>query len=572
MLIGLPFLWLAVFFLAPLLIVAGISLTESADAIPPFEPPIVFGAATAIESNLTAANYRQLAEGCLKIYARSLGYAASTTLLCLLIGFPMALAIARAPETWRALLLFLVVLPFWTSFLIRVYAWIALLQPSGLINRVLLAAGLIDQPMPLLYNAFSVQLGLVYSYLPFMILPLYGSLSRLDESLVEAAADLGARPWRILFGVIVPLISAGHRRRRAARLHPGGRRVRDPRPARRPGYADDRQAAVAGVFRQCRLAGGLGDRGRAGGGAEPAAAAGAAPARRRADGVSGGRGLAALRAGALALGLGFLYLPIAVLIAYSFNGSRLVTIWGGFSTRWYGALIEDEKFLGAALTSLKIGVMAASLALVLGTAAGLAMNRFSRFRGRALFAFMLTAPLVVPEVILGLSLLLLFVAGQSVLGWPAERGVLTVTIAHATFAACFVAVLVRAQLAGFDRSLEEAASDLGARPWTVLWRITLPGISPALVSGWLLAFTMSLDDLVIASFVSGPAATTLPMAVYSSVRIGVTPEINALATVFLAVVFAIVASAFVLIARQEKRRRAPASGLLAAPAARLTGG
>ena len=209
--------------------------------------------------------------------------------------------------------------------------------------------------------------------------------------------------------------------------------------------------------------------------------------------------------------------------------------------------------------------MAASLALVLGTAAGLAMDRFTRFRGRALFGFMLTAPLVVPEVILGLSLLLLFVAGQSWFGWPAERGVLTVTIAHATFAACFVAVLVRAQLAGFDRSLEEAALDLGAPPATVLWRVTLPGIGPALVSGWLLAFTMSLDDLVIASFVSGPAATTLPMAVYSSVRIGVTPEINALATVFLAVVLAIVASAFAVIAGQEKRRRAPSGGPSAAP-------
>ncbi len=274
--------------------------------------------------------------------------------------------------------------------------------------------------------------------------------------------------------------------------------------------------------------------------------------------MSGGRGLAALRAASLAFGLGFLYLPIAVLIANSFNGSRLVTIWGGFSTRWYGALIENEKFIAAALTSLKIAVAAASLALALGAAAGLAMNRFTRFRGHALFAFMLTAPLVVPEVILGLSLLLLFVAGQSIFGWPAERGVLTVTIAHATFAACFVAVLVRAQLAGFDRGLEETALDLGARPWTVLWRITLPGISPALVSGWLLAFTMSLDDLVIASFVSGPAATTLPMAVYSSVRVGVTPEINALATVFLGVVFAIVALAFVLIVRHEKRRRAPA--------------
>jgi putrescine transport system permease protein len=270
--------------------------------------------------------------------------------------------------------------------------------------------------------------------------------------------------------------------------------------------------------------------------------------------MSGKRGGAVFRLSALVLGFGFLYLPIAVLVAYSFNASRLVTIWGGFSTRWYGALLEDDKFRAAALTSLEIGVMAATIALVIGTCAGLAMNRFTRFRGRLLFGFMLMAPLVVPEIILGLSLLLLFVAAQRVLGWPAGRGIATVTIAHATFTACFVAVLVRAQLAGFDRTLEEAALDLGARPFAVLWRITLPGISPALVSGWLLAFTLSLDDLVVASFVSGPSATTLPMAVYSSVRIGVTPEINALATLFLAVVFAMVALAFWLMARQEQRR------------------
>lgn len=273
--------------------------------------------------------------------------------------------------------------------------------------------------------------------------------------------------------------------------------------------------------------------------------------------MTGARGSAAFRLSALALGFAFLYLPIAVLVAYSFNVSRLVTIWGGFSTHWYGELLVDDKFRAAALTSLEIGVMAASLALVLGTCAGLAMNRFARFRGRLLFGFMLLAPLVVPEVILGLSLLLLFVAMQSWVGWPSSRGIATVTIAHATFTSCFVAVLVRAQLAGFDRSLEEAALDLGARPFAVLWHITLPGISPALISGWLLAFTMSLDDLVVASFVSGPSATTLPMAVYSSVRIGVTPEINALATVFLAVVFTLVAAAGWLMTRQERRRAGP---------------
>ena len=262
------------------------------------------------------------------------------------------------------------------------------------------------------------------------------------------------------------------------------------------------------------------------------------------------------RIATLALGFGFLYLPIALLVFYSFNGSRLVTVWAGFSTRWYAALLADDKYRAAALTSLEIGAMSASAALVLGTCAGFSIARFTRFRCRLLFGFMLLAPLVVPEIILGLSLLLLFVAAQSLIGWPASRGIVTVTIAHATFGACFVAVLVRAQLAGFDRTLEEAALDLGARPATVLWRVTLPGIAPALLSGWLLAFTLSLDDLVVASFVSGPAATTLPMAVYSSVRIGVTPEVNALATIFLAVVFTLVALAGWVMARHERRRTA----------------
>jgi putrescine transport system permease protein len=256
----------------------------------------------------------------------------------------------------------------------------------------------------------------------------------------------------------------------------------------------------------------------------------------------------------MALGFGFLYAPIVLLVVYSFNASRLVTVWAGFSTRWYGELAGNEGFRRAALTSLEVAVMAASLALVLGTLAGFSMARFARFPGRLLFGFALMAPLVVPEVILGLSLLLLFVAGESLIGWPRSRGISTITIAHATFGACFVSVLVRAQLAGFDRALEEAALDLGARPWTVLTRITLPGISPALVAGWLLAFTLSLDDLVIASFVAGPSAATLPMAVFSSVRLGVSPEVNALATLFLGVVLVLVSLAFWLMARAERRR------------------
>ena len=196
-LIGLPFIWLMVFFLLPLAIVAAISFAESADAIPPFK--LIW----------TMANYRELCSGCLGAYTNSLALAALATALCLLVGYAIAFAIARTPGVWRQLLLFLVMLPFWTSFLIRVYAWIAILQPSGLVNRLLLAAGVIDAPLPLLYNGFSVTLGLVYSYLPFMILPLYGSLSRLDESLVEAAADLGARPRRVFLDVILPLSLPG---------------------------------------------------------------------------------------------------------------------------------------------------------------------------------------------------------------------------------------------------------------------------------------------------------------------------------------------------------------------------
>jgi putrescine transport system permease protein len=208
MLIGLPFVWLAVFFLLPLLIVVAISFAESADTIPPFRPLLSLGAAGA-ESHATLANYRELMQGCLRVYASSLGNAASATLLCLVIGYPIAFAIARAPGVWRNLLLFLVMLPFWTSFLIRVYAWIALLQPSGLVNRLLLASGLIGAPLPLLYNGFSVELGLVYSYLPFMILPLYASLAGLDESLIEIAADLGAPPQWVFARVILPLTLPG---------------------------------------------------------------------------------------------------------------------------------------------------------------------------------------------------------------------------------------------------------------------------------------------------------------------------------------------------------------------------
>lgn len=235
----------------------------------------------------------------------------------------------------------------------------------------------------------------------------------------------------------------------------------------------------------------------------------------------------------LAFGYSFLYVPVLLLVIYSFNASRLVTVWGGFSTRWYGELLNNEQILDAAWLSMRIAAVNATLAVILGSLAAMALVRYGRFRGRAGLELLLAAPLVMPDVIIGLSLLLLFVTLQQVLGWPEGRGFTTITLAHITFSMAYATVVIRARLAQMDRSLEEAALDLGARPLVVFLRITLPLMAPALLSAWLLAFTLSLDDLVIASFVAGPASTTLPMVVYSSVRLGVSPQINALASLIL---------------------------------------
>lgn len=261
------------------------------------------------------------------------------------------------------------------------------------------------------------------------------------------------------------------------------------------------------------------------------------------------------RISSLVFGFAFLYIPILSLIVYSFNKSRLVTVWGGFSTQWYVRLFENEQILDAAWLSLKIAAVNATGAVILGTLAGLALARFGKFRGRTLFAGMTTAPLVMPEVITGLSLLMLFVAMEELFGWPGGRGVTTITIAHMTLTMAYVTVIVQSRLSTLDDSLEEAAMDLGARPGKIFFLITLPIIAPALISGWLLAFTISLDDLVIASFVSGPGSSTLPMVIFSKVRLGVSPDINALASIMVLLVTVGVVIAGILIARQEKRRQ-----------------
>jgi len=255
-------------------------------------------------------------------------------------------------------------------------------------------------------------------------------------------------------------------------------------------------------------------------------------------------------------GFAFLYVPILLLIIFSFNSSRLATLWGGFSTKWYGALLENDLIINAAFLSLRIAAVSATVAVAFGTLAGIALTRFGRFRGRTVMTGMITAPLVMPEVITGLSLLLLFISLEGMIGWPEGRGVTTITIAHITFSMAYVAVIVQSRLSGMDESVEEAAMDLGARPARVMFDITIPLISPAMVSGWLLAFTLSLDDLVIASFVSGPGSSTLPMVIYSKVRLGVTPDINALATILIAfVTVGVVLGGWIIHRRDVQRRR-----------------
>jgi putrescine transport system permease protein len=257
---------------------------------------------------------------------------------------------------------------------------------------------------------------------------------------------------------------------------------------------------------------------------------------------------------AMWLGFAFLYLPIVSMMVYSFNASKLVTVWGGFSGKWYGELLRDHALRQGAWLSLRIAFVTACGATVIGTLAAFALVRFGRFRGRTLFSGMVSAPLVMPEVITGLSLLLLFVALAPLPFMPGSRGFATIVIAHITLATSYVTVVVQSRLATFDLSLEEAAMDLGARPFTVFRVITLPLIAPALASGWLLSFTLSLDDLVIASFTAGPSTNTLPMMIFSKVRLGVTPEINALATIMVSIVAACVVAAGVLDSRRERLR------------------
>lgn len=258
----------------------------------------------------------------------------------------------------------------------------------------------------------------------------------------------------------------------------------------------------------------------------------------------------------LGIGLAFLYIPMILLIIYSFNYSKLVPVWGGWSIRWYIELFKSPEVWDAVTLSLQVAFVNATFATGLGTLAGLAMVRFGRFRGRTMFGSMLVAPLVMPEVITGLSLLMLFITLKEWIGWPDERGFTTITIAHITFSLAYVAVIIQSRLVGMGQTLEEAALDLGAKPFRVLRDITLPRLAPGMMAGWLLSFTLSLDDLVIASFVTGPGSNTLPILIYSRIRLGLRPDINALATIIILTVAIGVAIAGIIMIRQQRQREA----------------
>ena len=432
-----PYLWLVVFFLAPFLIVLKISFSHTAMAQPPYLPVFDFAAGREGLKEFFAAlsfeNYALLGSDWLYLasYLRSLEIAAVSTALLLLIGFPLAYGMARAPRRWQPALFVLVVLPFWTSFLIRIYAWINILQRDGLLNQVLLALRVVDEPPAWLSTDTAVYIGIVYSYLPFMVLPIYATLEKMDETLIEAAADLGCPWWKAFWLVTLPLSLPGVVAGALLCFIPIVGRIRRPRSARRLADHHDRPDAVDRILRQQGLAGRVRGRGRA-----------AVPARRADRGLPADadprsrRGTLTVRKaswfniGSVALGLAFLYLPIVILVIYSFNASRLVTVWGGWSVRWYVELLHDRAMLESAWVTLRIALLSATAATVLGTLAAVALVRLGRFRGRVLFTGMVYAPLVMPEVITGLSLLLLFVAVDI------DRGFWTITIAHATLTSC----------------------------------------------------------------------------------------------------------------------------------------
>ena len=539
-----PYLWMVLFFLVPFGFVLKISLSQTAIAQPPYVPLFEltegWAAIKAAFAELSLDNFKLLISDNLYIssYLRSIVVAVISTAILLLIGYPVAYGMARLPQRWQPIAMMLVIVPFWTSFLIRIYAWINILQHDGLLNKVLLTLHIVSTPVVWLSTDSAMYIGIVYSYLPFMILPLYATLAKMDGSLIEAASDLGASQarafWLVTFPLSLPGVGAGALlcfipivgEFVIPDLLAGSSSMMIGQTLWLEFFTnkDWPVASAAAVALLLLLIPPLllYDR------LQRRTLAGSELMARKVNHIS------PFNITSLVLGLAFLYLPIVILVIYSFNASRLVTVWGGWSLRWYHEFFNDRAMLDAAWMSLRVAAVSATVATLLGTLAAIGLARGERFKGRSLFSGMLYAPLVMPEVISGLSLLLLFVALN------AERGFWTVTIAHTTLTMCFVTVVVQSRLASLDRSLEEAAMDLGCDPVKAFLSVTLPLIIPAIVAGWMLAFTLSLDDVVIASFTTGPGSATLPIRIYSEVRLGVKPEINAICTMVIALIAVVI--------------------------------
>ena len=533
--IAIPYLWLIAFLLVPFGLILKISLSDQARARPPYLPQFDWSTGlTAFLRGLDFENFAVLATDFFygRSYLQSVQIAAIGTILVLLVAYPLAYGLTRAPPRWRGFLFTLVILPFWTSFLVRIYAWMIILKPNGFLDMGGQLLGLSPGTLALLNSTWAVLIGIVYSYLPFMVLPLYTTLDKIDGTFCEAARDLGASAARCFVTIIIPLSLPG--------VMAGSLLVFIP---------------MVGEFVIPELLGGVGSAmiGKTlwteffNNQDWPLSAAIAigmlvilfvpivllqrvqVAATMNETGSNGGaqRHFSWINKLSVILGLAFIYLPILLVIAFSFNDSRLVTIWGGFSLKWYGTLFQNTQLLDSAWLSFKLACLSATIATVLGVLAAITLVRFQIFFGKALFNFLLMVPIIMPGMIIGLALLLFFVA----IGLP--RGFYTLLLSHATFGMCFVAVIVQARLANFDRSLEEAAFDLGSSSLQTFRYVTLPLIFPSILSGWALAFVLSLDDLIISSLTTGPNATTLPMRIFSQVRLGVTPEINAASTLMI---------------------------------------
>ena len=534
-----PYVWLIAFFLVPFCLIFKISLSDQARARPPYLPQLGlsdgFSGFLNFLQGLDFENFVTLATDLfyLRSYLHSVQTAVTSTFLILLIAYPVAYGITRAPRSWRTFLLTLVILPFWTSFLVRVYAWMTILKPNGFLDMAAQGLGFNAGAAALLNSDSAVLIGIVYSYLPFMVLPLYAALDKLDDTLLEAARDLGASAFKIFTSITVPLSLPG--------ILAGCLLVFIP---------------IVGEFVIPDLLGGTGTAmigktlwteffNNQDWPLSAAIAVGmlliliipiailqrvqaATSVKQLASGSSGSaRRFSVINRAAVFLGLLFIYLPILLVIIFSFNNSRLVTVWGGFSLKWYVTLFHNTQLLDSAWLSFRLASLSATVATILGVLAALTLVRTKKFTGKNLFGFLVLAPIIMPEMIIGLAFLLFFVAT----GFP--RGFFTLFLAHATFGMCFVTVTVQARLSNFDTTLEEAAFDLGSSGWQTFRYITLPLIMPSVLAGWTLAFVLSLDDLVISSLTTGPGATTLPMRIYSQVRLGVTPEINAASTLLI---------------------------------------